>query len=410
MASVSINNTFKRYPRSMTGWSAFRRLWELFQPPRQLAHVSDVHLADSRYLWALRGVDLSIDRGEVVGLVGPNGSGKSTLLKLVAGITLPTTGEVTAAGRVGTLIEIGAGFHPEMTGRENVFLNGAILGLSRREIYEHFDQIVAFAELEPFIDLPVKKYSSGMYVRLGFSVATMVPPDVLLVDEILGVGDLAFQRKSIARMRELKHSDTTILFVSHNMDAVRHFCTRGVFLLDGRVAFDGPTDGAIEHYYRHTDCKPAAFWPSRDDSFSTAAARAEITRVELVDAAGQPLESLTPGEPCRLRIEIQPRDTLPAAHVAVAIYDTDGTLLSNFTTRGDGVSLGPLAAPRELSVAFPHGLPLARGTCRISVSVLDGDCLETYAAREGAVQLPVRVIQAESGWAHIAREWQCHEQ
>jgi lipopolysaccharide transport system ATP-binding protein len=405
MIGITLTDLFKRYPRSMTGWSALRRLWELFQPSRPLDRVTDAELADERFLWALRGIDLEIRRGEVVGLVGPNGSGKSTLLKIIAGITPPSAGAVNASGRVGTLIEIGAGFHAEMTGRENVYLNGSILGLSRREIDRHFDEIVAFAELEKFIDLPVKKYSSGMYVRLGFSVATMVPPDVLLVDEILSVGDLAFQRKSIARMRELKRGDTTIIFVSHNMDAVRHFCSRGVFLLDGRVAFDGPVDDAIDQYYQDSDRRPAAFWPTRDDQFSAPAEKVEITSAVLIDGDGRPIEQLTPGQPCRLHVQFHPREPLPAVQAALAIYDSDGTLLASFNTRADGFSMRPVNGSQEFVVSFPLGLPLARGTCRFSVSLLDDDCLETYAMKENAVQVPIRPGRAESGWIHVTREW-----
>ena len=406
MSDVLLNQVYKRYPRSMTGWSAFRRLWELFQPARQLTEVTESQLADPNYLWALGGVDLTIGRGEVVGLIGPNGSGKSTLLKLVAGITLPTAGRVSAAGRVGTLIEIGAGFHPEMTGRENVYLNGSILGLTRREIDRHFDEIVAFAELAQFIDLPVKKFSSGMYVRLGFSVATMVPPDVLLVDEILSVGDLGFQRKSIALMRELKRGDTTIIFVSHNMDAVRHFCARGVFLLDGRVAFDGTPDQAIEHYYQHTDRSPAAFWPSRDTSFGPARPRAEITAVAMNGEDGRSIEDLIPGQPCRMRLQFRSLEPLPGAQVAISIYDADGTLVCGFNTKNDGVRLGPVNGSTEMSVAFPQGLPLNRGVCRFSVTIFDDDCLEPYAVQENAVQVQVRSNRSESGWAHVERRWQ----
>lgn len=409
MTGIHLHGLFKRYPRSMTGWSALRRLWELFQRPQQLDGVTDAELSDERFLWALRGIDLEIHRGEVVGLVGPNGSGKSTLLKLIAGITWPTSGAVTAAGRVGTLIEIGAGFHAEMSGRENVYLNGSILGLSRREIDQHFDEIVAFAELEKFIDLPVKKYSSGMYVRLGFSVATMVPPDVLLVDEILSVGDLAFQRKSIARMRELKRGDTTIIFVSHNMDAVRHFCSRGVFLLDGRVAFDGPVDEAIEHYYQHTDLQPTAFWPSRDERFAAGPARAEIISVTLLDAAGQSVEQLDPAQPCQLVVRFHAPEPLPAAQLAIAIYDADGTLVTGFNSKGDNVSLGPLNGVTTTTVAFRQGLPLNRGTCRFSVSILDEDGLEPYARRENALQVTIRSSAAQSGWAYVAREWHRRE-
>jgi lipopolysaccharide transport system ATP-binding protein len=388
----------------MSGWTAVRRLWDLFQPPRRLDRVSDADLADARWLWAVRGIDLKIERGDVVGLIGPNGSGKSTLLKMVAGITLPTAGQVAATGRVGTLIEIGAGFHPEMTGRENVYLNGAILGLARREIDTHFNAIVDFAELAPFIELPVKKYSSGMYVRLGFSVATMVPPDVLLVDEILSVGDLAFQRKSIARMRELRQSDTTILFVSHNMDSVRHFCTRGVFMLDGRVAFDGPVDAAIEHYYRHTERSPAAFWPSRDDRFTPGRARAEIVSVELIGSDGA-IESVWAGQPCQLRIQFRSIEPLPGVQIAIGLHDADGSLVNGFNSRSDAAPLGRLDGHGCVTISFPNGLPLGRGTCRVSVSLHDADCLELYARRENALQILIQAGSADSGWAHVAREW-----
>jgi lipopolysaccharide transport system ATP-binding protein len=293
-----------------------------------------------------------------------------------------------------------------MTGRENVFLNGSILGLSRRQIEQHFDEIVGFAELEKFIDLPVKKYSSGMYVRLGFSVATMVPPDILLVDEILSVGDLAFQRKSMVRMRELKKSDTTVLFVSHNMDAVRHFCRRGVFLLEGRVVFDGDIDEAIEYYYRHADKSPVASWASRDAQFAPPAQRAEFVSASVLDSQGQEMECLMPGQPFRLRVAYRSMEPLPAVQIAIAVFDADGTLLSGFNTKGDGVQLAPLNGPAVLDVSFPHGLPLARGACRFSVSILDGDCLETYAVKENAAQLPVRSPQHEAGWLRVPRDWQ----
>ena len=405
MTGVQLDGIFKRYPRSMSGWTAMRRLWELFQPPERLDQVTASHLEDAQYLWALRGVDLNIERGEVVGLIGPNGSGKSSLLKIVGGITLPTAGVVLAPGRVGTLIEIGAGFHPEMTGRENVYLYGSIMGLSRREVAGHFSEIVAFAELEQFIDLPVKKYSSGMYVRLGFSVATMVPPEVLLVDEILSVGDLEFQRKSIARMRALKRSETTIIFVSHNMDAVRHFCSRAVFLLDGQIRYDGSAADAIEHYYRHADRSPVAFWPSRSDSHERSET-AEVLSTTLVDDSGGQIHEIVPGEPCRLQVQFRSLQPLAPSQLAIALYDIEGTLLSSFSTKSDGVPAEPLDGTRQLTVRFPRGLPIARGSVRFSVSIMDEDCLEPFATKENALLLPVQSTPGQSGWAHIPRQWQ----
>ena len=198
--------------------------------------------------WALRDVSFDVPQGSRIGIIGRNGAGKSTLLKVLSQITCPTTGSINVRGRVTSLLEVGTGFHPELTGRENIFLNGAILGMSRREILSQFDSIVAFAEIEKFMDTPVKRYSSGMYVRLAFSVAAHLQSEVLLVDEVLAVGDMAFQEKCLGRMSEIAESGRTILFVSHNMAAVKKLCDRGVVLKSGLLDFDGSIDGAVENY------------------------------------------------------------------------------------------------------------------------------------------------------------------
>ncbi len=198
--------------------------------------------------WALRDVTMDVPVGSRIGIIGRNGAGKSTLLKILSQITFPTTGTITVRGRVTSLLEVGTGFHPELTGRENIFLNGAILGMSRREILSQFDSIVAFAEIEKFMDTPVKRYSSGMYVRLAFSVAAHLQSEVLLVDEVLAVGDMAFQDKCLGRMSEIAESGRTIVFVSHNMAAVKRLCSRGVVLKSGTATFDGPIDDAVESY------------------------------------------------------------------------------------------------------------------------------------------------------------------
>jgi ABC-type polysaccharide/polyol phosphate transport system ATPase subunit len=200
-------------------------------------------------LWAVRDIDISIEPGEAVGIMGRNGSGKSTLLSMFCGVTSPTQGLLHVAGRIAPLISVGVGFHPELTGRENVYVNGRILGLTRREIDRRLDSIVDFSEIEAFIDTPVKFYSSGMYVRLGFSVAAHVDPDVLLVDEVLAVGDQAFQWKCYKHMLGLREQGTTIVLVSHNMSAVERYCDRGVVLSFGRMHFDGPVSAAVESYH-----------------------------------------------------------------------------------------------------------------------------------------------------------------
>ena len=199
--------------------------------------------------WALKGVDFQVNQGEVVGIVGRNGAGKSTLLKILSRITEPTKGRVRLAGRVSSLLEVGTGFHQELTGRENIYLNGAILGMRKAEIRRKFDEIVAFSEVEKFLDTPVKRYSSGMYVRLAFAVAAHLEPEILLIDEVLAVGDLSFQKKCLGKMGEVARGGRTVLFVSHNMEAVRGLCQRGLLFEEGRIAVDGDVESVVEAYF-----------------------------------------------------------------------------------------------------------------------------------------------------------------
>ena len=203
--------------------------------------------------WAMRGANFTINRGEAVGIIGRNGAGKSTLLKMLSRVAAPTEGRIRIRGRVGTLLEVGTGFHPELTGRDNIFLSGTILGMSYREVARKFDEIVAFSEVEKFIDTPVKRYSSGMYVRLAFAVASFLEPEILIVDEVLAVGDAAFQRKSLGRLNEVSEKDgRTVLFVSHNLSAIRTFCKRVLVLEKGRLVFDGPVQEGLEAYLKAT--------------------------------------------------------------------------------------------------------------------------------------------------------------
>ena len=199
--------------------------------------------------WALRGIDFTVERGEILGIIGHNGAGKSTLLKILSRITPPTTGEIRIHGSVGSLLEVSTGFHPELTGRENIFLNGAILGMKKKEISRKFDQIVAFAGVEKFLDTPVKHYSSGMYVRLGFSVAAHMEPDVLIIDEVLAVGDETFQKQCLKKMQEIaRDQNRAIIFISHNMSAIKDLCARSILLSRGQVEMVGPTEQVIERY------------------------------------------------------------------------------------------------------------------------------------------------------------------
>jgi lipopolysaccharide transport system ATP-binding protein len=221
-------------------------LVETFRAP--LKTLRNAYSSPGETFWALKNINLEVMPGEVVGIIGRNGAGKSTLLKILSRITEPTSGRVELYGRVGSLLEVGTGFHPELSGRENIFLNGVILGMNRREIREKFDEIVAFAELEKFIDTPVKRYSSGMYVRLAFAVAAHLSPEILIVDEVLAVGDLAFQNKCLGKMQDVSLAGRTVLFVSHNLPAVSRLCSRAVLLESGHLISEGPTQDVVTNY------------------------------------------------------------------------------------------------------------------------------------------------------------------
>lgn len=255
-------------------------------------------------LWALREVDFTIADGEVVGLIGHNGAGKSTLLKLLSRITEPSTGYAEITGRVGSLLEVGTGFHPELTGRENIFLNGAILGMRRAEIRSRFDEIVEFSEIERFLDTPVKRYSSGMSVRLAFAVAAHLEPEVLLVDEVLAVGDASFQRRSMAKMTEVAKEGRTVIFVSHNMGTIRTLCERGILLENGSVIADGPAEASIDKYLQMLERAASADLLLRKDRDARARGRTLMKRVYVSDLVSGVPDVIVGGRPAKITLEM----------------------------------------------------------------------------------------------------------
>ena len=274
-------------------------------------------------IWALKDVSFDIQQGEVVGVIGRNGAGKSTLLKILSEITYPTEGRVEIRGRVGSLLEVGTGFHPELSGRENIFLNGAILGMTRAEIKRKFDEIVAFAEIEKFIDTPVKRYSSGMYVRLAFAVAAHLEPEILLVDEVLAVGDFAFQKKCLGKMGEVAHGGRTVLFVSHNMAAVESLCVCSLLLNEGRLVEAGQTEQVINRYLN------MGAGGVYDVDLSTHPARMPsatpvMQRLRIADRAGRTLESVSLGEDVRFEVELSSSKILRDVAVGIHIYNALG--------------------------------------------------------------------------------------
>jgi lipopolysaccharide transport system ATP-binding protein len=259
-------------------------------------------------IWALRGVSFEVKRGDVVGIIGQNGAGKSTLLKILSRITRPTGGFVELHGRVGSLLEVGTGFHPELTGRENIFLNGAVLGMKRSEIARKFDEIVSFAEVEQFIDTPVKRYSSGMYMRLAFSVAAHLEPEILIVDEVLAVGDAAFQKKCLGKIEHVAEHGRTVLFVSHNMAAIQALCSHCIFLQDGRVSFEGDSVQTISKYLssvmparRHAS--PGVFdLTKRENAYQPGTLM--IRGLTIMNASGAPTETVLVGQGLSLAVNI----------------------------------------------------------------------------------------------------------
>lgn len=324
-------------------------------------------LAARREFWALRGLSFSVPHGQAIGIIGRNGAGKSTILKLLSGILQPTRGRVSVHGRLSALIEVGAGFHPDLTGRENVFLNGAIVGMSREEIRRKFDAIVEFAGLKDFIDTPVKRYSSGMFARLGFAVAAHVDPEVLMVDEVLSVGDYVFQNRCFDRMQEIVRSGATVLFVSHNMQAIASLCDRCLLIEDGRLVRDGSSEEVISSYLERGQ---------RDRSQPTDA-KARITAVEMRDASGPRLK-FDSGDAARLEIDFVAHSRLE--NLAVALEVRDHALYRIFNTSSERLGYPTLSLePGERRrVRFDLRLHTAAGTFHVGVFLFRSDIERVY--------------------------------
>jgi lipopolysaccharide transport system ATP-binding protein len=394
------SRTYQTLRESLTNWA---------KSPFQRRSVA------SEEFWALRDVSFEVQPGEVVGIIGRNGAGKSTLLKVLSRITRPTTGRVELHGRVGSLLEVGTGFHPELTGRENVYLNGSILGMSRKEIERRFDEIVAFAEVERFLDTPVKRYSSGMYVRLAFAVAAHLDPEVLIIDEVLAVGDADFQKKCLDKLNSVGRSGRTVLFVSHNMAAVERLCNRGVLIAGGRTVAQG-TAAAVVSEYRNQ--QPVTRNSAIDLGTHPARKGGRFPRLRqlVVSSRGSERASVRMGESLELTIEYDCGEKPVDLKIGIIVEDTHGVKLLCVSPTYQAPALLRGSPARGTAKCTIGSVPLVEGYYRLNVYYDDGRETENIEPACEVEVLPAdvfdtgRVPEARNGLFFTPCTWQASQE
>jgi ABC-type polysaccharide/polyol phosphate transport system ATPase subunit len=373
-AAISVNGVSKRFKLSHERYPSLKE---------RMIHLGRV---PQEPFWALQNIDLEVAEGTTAGLLGHNGSGKSTLLKCIAGILRPTTGEIVTRGRVAALLELGAGFQAELTGRENIYLNGAILGMSRKELARRFDDIVGFAELDQFIDTQVRFYSSGMYIRLGFAIAVNVEPDILLVDEVLAVGDESFQRKCLDRVEQFQREGRTIVVVSHAPDLVRRICQSATVLDHGEIVASGDPDEAVKVFREHLRMAPPRARPGEPPPVDD---RVRVTDVEFRHP-GQPERAfLHPGEPLSIVARFEVDAPVDDPVFTLMIYDGEGRMLHGSSTASESVTTGHFDAPGEIVFDFEQ-IPLLDGEYAVTLCVTSSDGAYIYDWHEQRYRFEVR--------------------
>ncbi|WP_370000551.1 ABC transporter ATP-binding protein [Winogradskyella sp.] len=358
---LKVENIGKQYRLGLVGTGTIshdlNRFWNKIRgkedPYLQVGEVNDrSEKSDSDYVWALRNISFEVKKGEVLGIIGKNGAGKSTLLKILSRVTSPTTGLIKTKGRIASLLEVGTGFHPEMTGRENIYLNGAILGMSKSEINKKIDEIIDFSGCLKYIDTPVKRYSSGMRVRLAFAVAAFLEPDILVVDEVLAVGDAEFQKKAIGKMQDISNSDgRTVLFVSHNMAAVKNLCTKGIVLENGKSIFEGSAEESVYYYLNRQSKLNTQNLLKRTDRKGTGEIR--FTKVELLNFNNNSVVELLSGEYARFRLhmffferEINHNDLV----FGLVIYDQNENKIADYYSDEMGIKFTNIKSYVDLEI------------------------------------------------------------
>jgi ABC-type polysaccharide/polyol phosphate transport system ATPase subunit len=385
--ALKLNHVFKRFRRGERYDSLRDLIPSLVK--RAVRRDRERALAPEEF-WVLNDVSFELEKGETLGIIGHNGAGKSTMLKHLSGIMEPTRGSIEVNGRLSALIEVGAGFHPDLTGRENVFLNGVILGMTRAEVRRKFDEIVDFAGLEEFIDTPVKRYSSGMFARLGFSVAAHLEPDILVIDEVLSVGDFAFQRKGIEKMRAIAKSGATVIFVSHNLQAVAEFCSRGILLERGRILLDGPTDQVIRRYLDTgmNQVERAAHGPARILGATISGADGE---------AGM----FRAGNKARISVTLEALAAVEKVAVIIQLFNADYYDVFHTSSQRLGHPPLSLAASQKAECEIDVDLHLGSGTYYLGVYLYRYDIQQQYDHVFPATSFVVTTDRDSQGAANL---------
>ena len=362
---LKVENISKQYRLGLVGTGTIshdlNRWWHKVRgkedPYLKIGEVNDRSTkGTSEYVWALKDINFEVQRGEVLGIIGKNGAGKSTLLKILSKVTSPTTGEIKTKGRIASLLEVGTGFHGEMTGRENIYLNGAILGMTKKEIASKIDEIIEFSGCERYIDTPVKRYSSGMTVRLAFAVAAFLEPEILVIDEVLAVGDAEFQKKAIGKMQDISRGEgRTVLFVSHNMAAVRSLCTRGVVLEHGKTVFEGDADEAVDFYLKQNDDSENVAIGFRTDR--TGSGEIIINKIALYNSSNVKIDSVISGEYLKMRIEFKIATYVSEQLVfGFSINDSHNQMKAMIVTDEMGIDVSQIKEKGVIEVEFERVL------------------------------------------------------
>jgi len=397
--AIKIENLSKQYRLGLVGTGTLshdlNRWWHTVRgkedPYLKIGETNDRSTkGSSDYVWALKDINFEVQQGEVLGIIGKNGAGKSTLLKILSKVTAPTTGSITYQGRIASLLEVGTGFHPEQTGRENIYLNGAILGMRKHEIDRKLDEIIDFSGCERYIDTPVKRYSSGMTVRLGFAVAAFLEPEILVVDEVLAVGDAEFQKKAIGKMKDVSAKDgRTVLFVSHNMAAVKSLCGSGIVLKNGSIGFTGFVDEAVAHYLMGeniTNNRRTFDEVRPDDRFS-------LKEISLNSNNGNSSDILDEYHEIELNTYVHFSKDVDRLHVTYVLKNDSGEPLFTFSHKSSGVLLK--TGPNHLVCAFPKGF-LNIGSYFLDLYIIE-DALKTVCHINDALNFEIQVGKREIG-------------